>query len=238
MAMTTTKEMGYRVGSVGEHPKWGEFVVRSKDLRATSSGRVRTHYEVVMSRTLESIWVVGCDLDRLKFRDYSQPSVYGVGYSYKCTTDVEKILRKKWSHMLMRLYCPKYQAKRPSYRDCTLHLPWLSLRVFVRDAADIPGYNELVAGHKLDLDKDLLVPGNRHYGPGLVSFVPAVDNYTDALSRGVEAAAQVCGKPVRCLSSGTVYASMQEASMCSSDTRPTISKHCRGEVSRPRWEYA
>lgn len=75
-----------------------------------------------------------------------------------------KVLRcpyhKTWHNMLQRIF----DDLRPDYAGLTLHEDWLSFMNF-RDWAEykmLPG---------TVLDKDILVPGNREYGPESCAFV-------------------------------------------------------------------
>ncbi len=72
-----------------------------------------------------------------------------------------------WRHMIGRCYCPKTQKKQPTYIGCSVTDEWLDYQVFAewfceQEHSDI-GY---------DLDKDLLVVGNKVYSPETCSFIP------------------------------------------------------------------
>jgi len=71
--------------------------------------------------------------------------------------------------MLMRCYCNKYQQKKPTYIGCTVTQEWLTFSVFRKWvlAQDWNG---------LQLDKDILVPGNKVYGADFCVFVDAATN--------------------------------------------------------------
>jgi len=69
-----------------------------------------------------------------------------------------------WRDMLKRCYCPKYQAKYPTYIGCTVVPEWLYFMTFrawmVRQ--DWEGKQ---------LDKDLLIDGNKRYNDKTCWFV-------------------------------------------------------------------
>lgn len=48
---------------------------------------------------------------------------------------------------------------------------------------------------------------------------------------------EVCNKPCICLSTGVKYESATIAAKETGEHRNTITRHCRGEVLKPRWEY-
>lgn len=97
--------------------------------------------------------------------------VYGVG-----ANDVETPMRtcpyyKVWKNMLCRCYSAVEQLRKPTYVGCTVVPEWHHLSAFMEwmQQQDWQGKH---------LDKDLLVPGNRVYGPATCVFVSAqVNNF-------------------------------------------------------------
>ena len=74
-----------------------------------------------------------------------------------------------WVHMLERCFCPKLLAKRPTYINCTVAAEWLVLSNF-REWMITQDYKGL------QLDKDLLISGNKHYSPETCLFVTSQVN--------------------------------------------------------------
>jgi hypothetical protein len=70
-----------------------------------------------------------------------------------------------WTHMLMRCYDPKYHAKKPTYIGCQVAPEWLSFMTF---RAWMIRQNWV----GMELDKDLLFPGNKVYSPNTCVFIP------------------------------------------------------------------
>lgn len=72
---------------------------------------------------------------------------------------------KKWSAMLERCYSEKLHLKHPSYKECSVCEDWHIYSNFRKwfDKNYIEGY---------DLDKDILVKGNKIYSPETCCFVP------------------------------------------------------------------
>ena len=93
--------------------------------------------------------------------------IYGVG-----NTDInasENGKRKRsyetWCNMLKRCYYHPTLNKQPTYQVCTVHSDWHIYSNF-----DTWFQKNYIQG--FDLDKDLLVYGNKEYGPNTCRFVP------------------------------------------------------------------
>ena len=83
---------------------------------------------------------------------------------------------KAWVNMLVRAHSQKYHAARPTYSDVTVCKDWHSFSAF--RAWWLDNYKE-----GWQLDKDLLVPGNREYSPDACIYIPGwLNNFT--LDRG------------------------------------------------------
>lgn len=67
--------------------------------------------------------------------------------------------------MLQRVFDPAYHRCKPTYKGCSITEVWMSLKRFKKwyDKHYINGWH---------LDKDILFPGNKVYGPGFCCFVP------------------------------------------------------------------
>lgn len=103
-------------------------------------------------------------------KDLYQPSVCGIGYigfgDFKATSGNQKTtLYSIWYSMIQRCY-----LKRPRYAhyaDCTVCDEWHNFQNFARWAVA----NGFQKG--LNLDKDLLIKGNKIYSPETCLFLPA-----------------------------------------------------------------
>lgn len=87
---------------------------------------------------------------------------------------------KAWVAMFRRCYCEKLHSKHPSYQGCYVSTDW---QIFSNFKAWMSGQN-WQGNH---LDKDILKPGNKVYGPDECVFVSgALNNFlTDsAATRG------------------------------------------------------
>ena len=106
-------------------------------------------------------------------KSHFTPSVFGVGItglepirdengellsSYKC-----------WCSMLNRCYSAKFQEKRPSYIGCSVSDDWLYYPNFKKWYDN--NYYE-IDNKTSQLDKDILIKGNKVYSPETCVFVP------------------------------------------------------------------
>lgn len=98
--------------------------------------------------------------------------VYGVGIN-----DADYVTRPKingdqvvcpyyrtWSSMIVRSYSDKYQVSRPTYIGCSVTKEWLIFSNFRK-------WMETQDWQGKQLDKDILIPGNKVYRPDTCVFV-------------------------------------------------------------------
>ena len=103
-----------------------------------------------------------------------EPTVFNIGYlgdtgivtkeNGKMTLEYEK-----WSQMLRRCCCEKEKEKYSTYNNCFVNEEWYCFKNY-RDW-HIENYYE-VPGEIMHLDKDLLIKGNKEYGPNTCCFLP------------------------------------------------------------------
>ncbi len=97
----------------------------------------------------------------------TSPSVFGVGYMGIGfhTSKTNPLGYSKWVGMLERCYSKKYQEKHTTYEDCVVDLQWHNFQVFIEwfENNDINSF---------ELDKDILVKGNKIYSPDTCCFIP------------------------------------------------------------------
>lgn len=74
---------------------------------------------------------------------------------------------KAWENMISRCYNPAFTRKH-NYAGCTVSSEWIEFHDFNKWIMAQPGYG--VEGFQLD--KDLLVKGNRIYGPDTCALIP------------------------------------------------------------------
>lgn len=104
------------------------------------------------------------------------PNIHGVGYFgvgphvavFNGNTTSEY---GAWKRMLERCYLPSRQLNQPTYVGCTVDSEWHNFQTFAHWYC-----NQIDYGKGYDLDKDILVYGNKIYGPDTCVLVPHVIN--------------------------------------------------------------
>jgi len=85
----------------------------------------------------------------------------------------------KWRGMLERCYCKKYHSKKPTYIGCSVVEEWYNFQNFAE-------WFYKNSRESFELDKDILIKGNKIYSPNTCCFVPAEINvlFTKINKRG------------------------------------------------------
>ena len=102
-----------------------------------------------------------------------EPRVHGKGYlgenKYKASENGKKTkCYKVWQKMLQRCY-DDFKKRRPSYKDCEVCTEWHNFQNFAEWYND--NYYQ-IEDEVMNLDKDILVKGNKIYSPETCVFVP------------------------------------------------------------------
>ena len=110
-------------------------------------------------------------------KSHFTPSVYGVGITGLQPTRDEngEMLNsyRCWTDMLMRCYSAKYQEKHLTYNGCSVCDDWLCYSNFKKWYDN--NYYE-INNKTAQLDKDILIKGNKIYSPATCIFVPQFIN--------------------------------------------------------------
>ena len=78
---------------------------------------------------------------------------------------------QSWKDMLERCYSDNFHSRSPTYKECSVHEKW---HVF----SNFKSWMEKCDWHGMCLDKDLLFPGNKVYGPSTCIFISnALNNF-------------------------------------------------------------
>lgn len=104
-----------------------------------------------------------------------EPRLYNKGYLGEGEYNAKdhKKCYNTWMHMLSRCYSDIFQAKRPTYKGCTVCDEWLNYQVFAKWYYE--NYYEL-ENEITNLDKDILFKGNKVYSPNTCVFAPQCIN--------------------------------------------------------------
>ena len=158
----------HKVGSVHSTNKYGDYII-TKYVNASNVHIkfLNTGYETV---TLNSCILSG------EIRDRYFPSVHGVGIvGEESSRDSNGNKLKEyflWNHMLTRCYGKKAKLKLPSYEDCTASTNFKYFPYFKDWCSKQIGFGN----EGWQLDKDILVKGNKIYSEDTCCFVPAEIN--------------------------------------------------------------
>ena len=150
---TRTMNCG-EVASIVEYTNYNDITVQFKNTEEV----VKTTYRYFKNGQVKSRFA---------------PSVYGIGYlGYEKVVDENGNKIKsyiEWFNMLRRCFDEKWKEKHPSYKDVTCCNEWLCFQNFAKWFDN--NYYE-IEGERMDLDKDILVKGNKMYSPETCVFVP------------------------------------------------------------------
>lgn len=110
------------------------------------------------------------------FRNYYDKTIYGVGFIGKgehlpYVNKERTEAYNHWSKSMERCYSESYQKVQPSYVGCTVSDEWHNFQVF-GDWKESNEYYQL----GFQLDKDILVKGNKIYSPDTCCFLPPILN--------------------------------------------------------------
>ena len=111
----------------------------------------------------------GCSKILFNKIKYIETACTGIGKYKPWVNGVITTQYNAWRNMLMRCYDEKNFLKQPTYEDCTVCEEWHNFQNFAKWYDD--NYYE-VEGNSTQIDKDILVKGNKIYSPDTCCFVP------------------------------------------------------------------
>ena len=99
-------------------------------------------------------------------------SLYGRGYLGECGVPLTKgsialAIYELWKSLIQRCFDRNFKKAHPTYEDCTLQEDWECFAEFYKWCEEKEYFN---IGY--DLDKDLLMKGNKHYSEDTCVFLP------------------------------------------------------------------
>jgi hypothetical protein len=96
------------------------------------------------------------------------PTLCGIGYMGIGKFNSDYVYYSVWHHMMQRCYDKITQLNQPTYIGCSVDPIWHNFQNFCEWCEDpINGYIE-----GFDLEKDILLKGNKVYGPETCCLVP------------------------------------------------------------------
>ncbi len=113
-------------------------------------------------------------------KDPYLPSVYGVGIlgnKYPSAINGRDTKEYKlWKNMLKRCYSNTYKKKKPTYEDCEASENFKYYEYFYEWCNKQIGFGNDGNGNPFQLDKDLLIKGNKVYSEDSCVFLPSEIN--------------------------------------------------------------
>ena len=175
--VSSNKERGQSFAKI-KNERLGEIKINNQGEVMFIVEYVNTHdITVQFKATGERVKTAYRDFVRGNVKSHFTATVYGVGTTgLEPTRDEngEKIDSYKcWRSMLERCHSSKFQDKYPTYKGCYVHNEWLYYPNFKKWYDE--NYYE-VDNQTSQLDKDVLIKGNKVYSPNTCVFVPQFIN--------------------------------------------------------------
>lgn len=152
----------HQVGESYIHPEYGEYHI----VELIKGKNAVIEFANTGFRCVQSMG----NIKHKRVKDALAPVVYGVGYMGTKRNVVLAPSKSPayfaWHNMLHRCYTEDIRGKRPTYKDCTVTEEWKCFATFNE------WFDKQVYSQGWKLDKDILVKGNKEYGPSTCCFVP------------------------------------------------------------------
>lgn len=183
--MAKVKKRAIAVGAVFDSANFGQVEVVSD-----------TGWDSVVVRFLNTGFQQSATRSQIKkgqLMDRLAPVICGIGYMGG-TKHKSKIGKRdnphytRWTHMLRRCYDQKTKQSMPTYDGCYVCDEWHNFQNYA-DWCD----KNYIAGYQLD--KDILIEGNKIYSPETCKFVSQQENTEKATAKTHEVISP-CGKPL------------------------------------------
>ena len=161
----------------------GKFIDKTGETNMNNQGLKMTIIEYYNSGNITIKFEDGSIRNNIQYSHFKNgqvkslfyPTLCGVGYIGETNThENNKPLKSYqcWRSMLERCYSEAYQKRQPTYKDCVVCDEWLCYANFKKWYEN----NVYNIEDKLELDKDILIKGNKIYSPNNCIFVLKIIN--------------------------------------------------------------
>jgi hypothetical protein len=141
--------------------------------------------EIVEYNNVDDIWVKFMGYGNLvhtawrpffkgDVKNVYEKRTFGIGYIGEGQYNSRMSHYRLWKNMMIRCYDEKWLAKYPTYINCSVSEEWYNFQNF---AAWYDENYYQIEGERMELDKDILIKGNKTYSPDTCIFVPQRINY-------------------------------------------------------------
>ena len=156
------------VGKVCKSKSSGDFkVLKYNDSKNVEIQFLKTGYEMITQLV---------QVKSGEVKDPYLPSVYGIGVlGTKYPSKINGVLTKEyilWCSMLKRCYSDVYKKRQPTYEGCEVSNNFKSYEYFYEWCNKQIGFGVDGNGNPFQLDKDLLIKGNKVYSEDSCIFIP------------------------------------------------------------------
>ena len=160
------------VGKVCKSKSSGDFkILKYNDARNVEIQFLKTGYRKVAEMK---------EVRNGNVKDPYVPSVHGVGVlGTKYSPSINGVQTKEymlWIHMLQRCYSDTSKKKRPTYECCEVSDNFKSYEYFYEWCHNQVGFGNDGNRNQFQLDKDLLIKGNKVYSESTCVFIPVEIN--------------------------------------------------------------
>lgn len=179
----------YYPGAIVETPKGKVRVLERKPGKRTANGKVHPRVVIKILKTGTVLDVQQGNIPLGKFKDYREPTVYGIGYLGSNIQIPDRgqpnILRRiydLWANMLKRAYGGYKSCY--SYSDVRVDPRWHNFTNFLNTIVKVPGYHRWEKNEEtMSLDKDSKFPDKRLYSLDTCVFVSIGENTRESSKR-------------------------------------------------------
>ena len=136
----------------------------------------KKNVEIQFSKTGYETTVELGSIRKGEVKDLYSPSVFGIGITgTKYPPSVNDVKTKEyelWKSMLVRCYSDTIKKKHPTYEGCEVSEKFKSYEYFYEWCHKQIGFGVDGNGNPFQLDKDLLIKGNKVYSEDSCVFIP------------------------------------------------------------------